>query len=406
MKNLVKTMQNGVPLIHSVLLVTGTAVGAGMIALPVATADAGVLGSIFLYVTCWFLSLCSGLFFVEGLAWLQKQGNLLSLAKKFLGWTGYLVVGFLYILFFYALLIVYVASSSTIIQSALPSIFPNWLAPVVISLIIAHVIYLGMIGIGRVNLHLMLGLITTFIGFVWAGAEEFKFEYLFVGSIVQSLSAIPIVFTAFTYQGIIPSIYYFLEKDKQKTKICVWIGTTIPLVGYLIWDILIKGLIPLNGPESLGEAKLLGQSLIEPLSYLLPGTPIEILGTWFGFFALITSFLGVTLSLLDFLFDALDWEDTTRTRFLVVLLVMVPPTIITIINPNMFLFLVGSVGALFCVVLFSLIPILVIVKGKYMDGLETGSKILTHWLSLLIFFILSIIIIYLELTDLAISYFL
>ncbi|NDD99439.1 tryptophan/tyrosine permease, partial [bacterium] len=81
MKNLVKTMQNGIDIIHAIFLITGTAVGAGMIALPVATSEAGVLGSIFLYVICWFFSVSSGLFFVEGLAWMQKKGNLLSLSK-------------------------------------------------------------------------------------------------------------------------------------------------------------------------------------------------------------------------------------------------------------------------------------------------------------------------------------
>jgi tyrosine-specific transport protein len=406
MKNLVKTMQNGIDIIHSIFLITGTAVGAGMIALPVATSEAGVLGSIFLYVICWFFSVCSGLFFVEGLAWMQKKGNLLSLSKEFLGWTGYFVVGFFYVLFFYSLLIVYISGSSSIIQSALPSIFPAWLAPAVISIIIAHVVYLGMRGVSRVNLHLMLGLITTFIGFLWVGSEEFKFEFLYKGSIVQSLSAIPLVFTAFTYQGIIPSIYYFLERDKKRTKICIWIGATIPLVGYILWDILIKGVIPLHGPDSLGEAKLLGQSLMEPLSYLLPGSSIEILGIWFAFFALVTSFLGVTLSLVDFLYDALEWDDTTSNRTLIILLVTIPPTLVAIINPNMFLFLIGAIGALFCAVLFSLVPALIVAKGKYVHGYELGSRLLTHWAPLILFFILCFLVIFFELNDLATSFFL
>ena len=399
-------MQNGIDLIHAIFLITGTAVGAGLIALPVATAEAGVLGSIFLYVTCWFLSVCSGLFFVEGLAWMQKKGNLLSLSKEFLGWTGYLVVGFFYVLFFYSLLIVYITSSSSIIQSALPSIFPVWLAPIVISIIIAHIVYLGIRGVSRVNLHLMLGLVTTFIGFLWVGSEQFKFEFLYMGSIVQSLSAVPLVFTAFTYQGIIPSIYHFLERDKNRTKTCIWIGATIPLVGYILWDILIKGVIPLHGPDSLGEAKLLGQSLIEPLSYLLPGSPVEVLGVWFAFFALVTSFLGVTLSLVDFLFDALEWDDTSSSRTSIILLVMIPPTLFSILNPNMFLFLLGAVGALFCAVLFSLIPILIVAKGKYVDGYESGSRYLTHWAPLILFFIMSFLVIFLELSDLATSFFL
>ncbi|MBM3195765.1 MAG: hypothetical protein FJZ62_03345 [Chlamydiae bacterium] len=406
MKNLVKTMQNGISIIHSIFLVTGTAIGAGMIALPVATAEAGVLGSSFLYIVCWFFSAVSGLFLVEGLSWMQKQGNLLSLAKQFLGWTGYVVVAFLYVLFFYSLIVVYISSSSSIIQGALPSIFPTWLAPAVIAIIIGHVIYLGMKGISRVNLHLMLGLLITFIGFIWVGSEEFKIDYLYQGTITQALGAIPIVYTAFTYQGIIPSVYYFLEKDKEKTKKCIWIGTLIPLVCYLIWDILIKGVIPLNGPESLGEAKLLGQSLIEPLAYLIPGSPIEILGTWFMFFALVTSFIGVSISLVDFFYDALEWKETVNNRVFVVLMVLIPPTIISIINPNMFLFLLGAIGAVFCAILFSLIPILVVLKGKYIDGFESRSKWLTHWLALLVFFILCFIVLYFELADLAYSYFL
>src|SRR3989344_6702092 len=47
------------------LLIAGTAVGVGMLALPVATGPGGFIPSITIYLICWAFMLCTGLLLVE-----------------------------------------------------------------------------------------------------------------------------------------------------------------------------------------------------------------------------------------------------------------------------------------------------------------------------------------------------
>jgi tyrosine-specific transport protein len=46
-------------LVGGTLLVAGTSIGVGMLALPVATAAGGFLPSLMIYFLCWFFMLCT-----------------------------------------------------------------------------------------------------------------------------------------------------------------------------------------------------------------------------------------------------------------------------------------------------------------------------------------------------------
>lgn len=389
-------MRETMPVFHASLLVAGTAIGAGMIALPVVTADAGVVGATALYGICWLFSLITGLLFVQIQRWMGRQVNLMTMSKELLGVPGYIVTGCFYIFLFYSLTMAYITGTSSILQHALPPFFPRWLPTVLVSLFMGNVVFLGMRGASRINLYLMAGLIVSYIGFLWVGFQQFDPDFLFQGHIQDAWIALPVIYTAFSYQGVIPTLYTYLHGDIKQVRLSIIIGTTLPLIAYIVWDILIKGIIPLNGPESLTQAKLLGQSIIEPLSYFLPGSAVVILGTWFAFCALATSFLGVTMGLTDFLFDAFDAVRNHWNRLKIVLLVFIPPTIVALINPNIFLFALGLAGGVGCAVLLGLMPILMVIRGKYSLKLPCSSRGIFHGVSLFFLLFCSIAILFSE----------
>jgi tyrosine-specific transport protein len=86
---------------------------------------------------------------------------------------------------------------------------------------------------------------------------------------------------------------------------CIWIGTAIPLIIYIIWEALILGIVPIEGPNGLMLAKEQGQNAVYSLKEFVLSPWVYAIGQAFAFFALTTSFLGVTLGLLDFLSDGL-----------------------------------------------------------------------------------------------------
>ncbi|MES2272690.1 MAG: aromatic amino acid transport family protein, partial [Chlamydiota bacterium] len=53
------------PVFGGTLLVAGTSIGAGMLALPVVTASGGFLPALFVYFLCWLFMTCTGLLLLE-----------------------------------------------------------------------------------------------------------------------------------------------------------------------------------------------------------------------------------------------------------------------------------------------------------------------------------------------------
>ena len=64
------------------LLIAGTMVGVGMLALPVATGEGGFFPAVAIYLLCWLFMLCTGLLLLEVCSWMPKEANLITMAER------------------------------------------------------------------------------------------------------------------------------------------------------------------------------------------------------------------------------------------------------------------------------------------------------------------------------------
>ncbi|MBD4688749.1 tyrosine transporter, partial [Xanthomonas citri pv. citri] len=55
--------------------------------------------------------------------------------------------------------------------------------------------------------------------------------------------AVPIFFTSFGFHVIMASINTYLDADIRKIRIAIYIGTAIPLVAYLLWQLATHGVL-------------------------------------------------------------------------------------------------------------------------------------------------------------------
>lgn len=94
------------------LIVAGTSIGAGMLALPVVTGPAGFVPSIAVLVACWAFMTITGLLFAELSLWLKSDANILSMAKRTLGKPGLIATWVLYLFLFYSLTIAYMVGGA------------------------------------------------------------------------------------------------------------------------------------------------------------------------------------------------------------------------------------------------------------------------------------------------------
>ncbi len=90
------------------LLVAGTAIGGGMLALPVLTAPGGFFPAILIYILSAFFMGATALLFMEVFLWSPQEVNLVSMAQMTLGRAGKIVVWLLYLFFFYSLVVAYI----------------------------------------------------------------------------------------------------------------------------------------------------------------------------------------------------------------------------------------------------------------------------------------------------------
>ncbi len=137
-----------------VLLIVGTSIGAGMLALPITTAGSGFISSTLLLIVCWALMAFSAFLLLEVTLWFPPRTNMISMARATLGKAGELVAWVSYILLLYALLAAYISSGSAIfdtLASVLHLRFSPAINAILFVLVFGYIVYRGIKPVDYVN---------------------------------------------------------------------------------------------------------------------------------------------------------------------------------------------------------------------------------------------------------------
>lgn len=365
------------PLIRGTLLIAGTSIGGGMLALPVLTSQVGFFPSLAIYLMSWFFMMSTGLLFLEISLWMGKDANIISMAEHTLGKGGKIVAWSLYLFLFYCLTLAYIVGAGNLLVEVMSGFvnLQEWQGQILFLLLFGPFVYAGACLVGRFNIFLMIGLGASYLVFVVLGFSHVKTENLLAADWSKAWTALPITFTAFAYQGIIPTLVDYMKRDVRQTRLAIIIGSFLPLITYAIWQWLILGIVPIDGPNSLNEAIQFGQNAVHPLKNILNISSLYIVGQYFAFFALLTSFFGVTLGLLDFWADGLKIKKTPWSKFGLCLLIFIPPLVFAFIHPYVFLMALDYAGGFGCALLLGLLPVLMVWSGRYNMGLKGEYKV-------------------------------
>lgn len=389
-------------LIGGILLVTGTTVGAGMLALPVSTGMSGFLPSLGLFVAYWIYMTFTAFLILEVNLWRSKEINLTSMAKLTLGKVGQGVSWLIYLFLLYSLTTAYIAGGGPIVVDAFEGlsgiILPEWAGALPLLAIFGFFVYKGMRSVDYANRILMMGLVIAYllmIIFLTPHVDRTLLEHV---NWNYTLMGVSVVGTSFGFHIIIPSLVTYLDRDIVKLKKVLLIGSTIPLLVYVSWEFLALGIIPVFGPNGIQEGYSNGSNGIHLLTAVIGHTAIAMVAKFFSFFAIVTSFLGVSLSLSDCLAEGLSINKTRSGRLLLYGLTFFPPLLITLIDPRAFLSALEYAGAFGVVTLLGLFPALMVWSGRYIRHLASDSAFRAPGgkLALLVTIVLSIAIIGLE----------
>ena len=265
------------------LLVAGTTIGGGMLALPVLTSPAGFFPSIVVFFFCWLFMTCTGLLFLELSLALKDEANIVTMAEQTLGLPGKIFAWVVYLFLFYCLTLAYIVGCGNLLTEFSQGHIPAYLGPLIFVLIFAPFVYAGAKVVGKLNLFLMGGLALFYVCFVLIGAPWVRKELLLYRNWNLSLLALPIAFISFAYQGIIPTLVSYLDRDARKVRLSIILGSLIPLITYVIWQWLILGIVPYQGEIGLAEALKQGQNAVQPLKHFIGDAKFIYLGNTLPF---------------------------------------------------------------------------------------------------------------------------
>lgn len=360
------------------LLISGTTVGAGMLGIPLMTGGAGFFPGITVTFFVWLLMLVTGLMLLEATLWMPDGSNLLTISENIFGSKARKYIGVLFVFLYYSLMIAYFAAGGGLFQIAIQKAF-SWqisyhMTLFIFGLIFGSIVAIGPRAIDRMNILLAVGLLLSYLVLIGSGGREIEINFLKHVRWSKALFAPPVLFSAFGYHNVIPSLSTYLHRDRKSLYLAVFFGTLIPFLVYVIWQWLIMGILPVS---ILLKAEASGVPITTTLAQFVKNPWIITMGSVFGFFAIVTSFLGVSFSMVDFLADGLKVSRTGGMRLLLCLLTFVPPFLFAIVSPGVFDTALGVAGGFGEALLNGIIPLLFIWVGVSMQK----RRIQMHWVS-------------------------
>lgn len=385
-------------LLGGILLIAGTTIGGGMLALPIATSSIGFINSSLLLFFCWFMMTASAFLILEVNLWLPANSNIISMAKATLGKYGEFVAWGAYFLLLYSLLAAYIAGGGDFFKNLLSLVritLPDWMTLLFFTLTLGYVVYHGIKSVDFVNRILMLFKLAAFLVLVGLIMPHVDLPKL-TGKQLSTLTAsITVAITSFGSATIIPSLRSYFHDDIKKLRLAIVIGSLIPLCCYILWNIAIMGVIPREGSHGLITMSHSGRStseFVNELAILLQNETITSFARLFTSVCLLTSFLGVALCLSDFLADGLRLQKTGRNKLIIHAATFVPPLLIVLFYPGAFISALSYAG-IFCVILLALLPALMAWFGRYHKKIAQGYQAMGGKTLLLLIIVLSLLII-------------
>lgn len=361
-------------LLIGTLVLAGTSVGAGMLAIPVATGGYGLAPALTTTFITWLFMTITGLMFLEVTLWMPKGANLTSMASRYLGKTGKVISIISFLFLYYCLEVSYISGGSQLIVASLKNFFGADIPPTAATLFftgaIAAIAICGTAWAGQINLLLMACLVLTYGLVINSGFETINLANQSWGKWEHAYWAFPVLFSAFGYHNIIPTLCNYHKRQKNELRLAILLGTTLTLIIYILWQWIVIGSLTSSQIAQTAQMDIpISITLAQVIQH--PQLPAFIL--IFSVCALITSFLGVSLSMLDFLSDMVGHKQTPKLRFILGLFTFVPSAFWALKYPNIFQSAIAIAGGIGESILNAAIPAMMLFVGTYFYAHKTTA---------------------------------
>jgi tyrosine-specific transport protein len=359
----------------SIMIIAGTCIGSGMIALPLIMAKIGIVASVVLMLAMWALVYFTSLVCVELNLQAGKGLTLGELGRKFSGKIAEIIGYFSIKLLSICLLAAYIYAGSSIVQTLIGKESSLGFITFIYAMIVGIILLFPIRIIDYINRLMFMILITLAILLIVGLASKISINSLPLSEattldINSWCSLLPVVFTSFGFQVIFHTLTNYCNKDSVILKRAFFWGSLIPAFLYILWTISVISVVRHHNYEfyqQIIDGKVEAGELIEQLSSISKFHFIQVCVWWISLLAIFTSVVGVGLGLFQSYYEIISRrmkiEQQNWVAIISSLAVVLIPYLLAVLVPNAFISVLGFAG-LILVIIAILLPIYLLYKAK------------------------------------------
>ncbi|MEB3702520.1 Tyrosine-specific transport protein [Candidatus Bealeia paramacronuclearis] len=329
--------------IGSVFIIAGTAIGAGMLAMPLTAGFIDYPTTLIVLFGFWSAMYYATLINLEANLRIQKGISISEITKIVFGKKSASIVLFSLGALLYALVAAYIAGQTSLIRAALPESFfsSQLLMSGVFTFLFALIIAAGIHKLDYINRGFLTLKGIFLLGMVFLLTPHIQIEN-WMSSVPYSWPQwslmLPVFFTSFGFQVCIPYIVNYCNQDVKILKRAILIGTLLPFLVYALWLGVSKGILPVEGVLSFEALRAQGGGIglfIEMLSTQSGVPNVKIFNMGYSLLAMTTSFLGVGFALYLLISEKLDSQKKSKKN-IAIILSFLPPWLVVQFYPDGF----------------------------------------------------------------------
>lgn len=391
-----KTSKTKLPsLLGGTMIIAGTMIGGGMIAIPIATSGIWFYRSLLILIYSWFCMTCSGLMLVEANIHYPQGASFDTMVKDLLGKNWNLITGITITFVLYTLVYAYITVGGDITNDILKGTtgidFPTQIGGFTFCIVLAVCVWISTKVIDRLSTILIIAMVISFIGMSTGLLKNISFENL--SNIIHPETdvdywkyifyALPVCVTSFCFHGTAPSITAYYNRDGKRIQNAILWGSLIAFAVYTLWLTSVQGNLPRTDFLDIHNSDNEVRSMIDKINIDSSTSFMGDLIDFFTYVAIISSFLGASLGLFDYLADLFNIKNTRFGRLKTALITFLPPLVCALFYPYGFVTAIGYVG--FAAAIWSIIvPALMVLKSrkKFPNGSYKvfGGKFLVYFI--------------------------
>ena len=328
------------PVITVSFLVLGNCLGVGVLALPVKYGLAGFLPALIGIVFIWFIMMISA--FVIGQKICQARSETFDIPwffKDNLGSVGKWLAIACNLILLYGVLTAYLSGMATIIDQFCHPPVNKALITLIYFVLTTGLILFGTKAYARGNVLVIAAVWICFILLVISGAKKFDPALLQSSAWKYFPIGLPVAVSAFHFHNIIPTVARSLKHNSAATRKAIFLGIFLGLVINMIWVIIVLGSLERTGiaPDTIEESYWHQLPANVPMEKLLHSRIFFGSSFVFAILAVTASYMANGTGLRGFIRNLTNTYLKTDNAVLIASLAFLPPLIITLVYPDIFL---------------------------------------------------------------------